>query len=512
MGKKWAAAVLLVLLALAAVFCTAGAEEAGEARLVPLISITTADPAEGTRFATAPVKGNVARSIASWTPGYVIPPEPYYVDCSVTCSLPDGRTAPHQAPARVKVRGNWTTSYEKKPLRIHFEQKQPLCGLNGGRAFKDWVLLAEYKDLSMLRNKAALDLARKIMAEDGLYCSDCALVEVEINGEYWGVYLLAEQQECAEGRVSVPEPKKNELGPRTGYFLEFDGYYRLEDPMVAFAIDYADFAPLTPFAGGAATRPFRPLSTAPDGRDNVGYTIHSSVRSVAQRNAVRDFLAGTYRIMYAAACQSTALEMPDGWGTPVPSARTPREAVEAVVDVNSLADMYLLSELVCDPDVYWSSFFMSVDLSPGGAGKLRFEAPWDFDSALGNRYVCVDATGFHAANVVDDVDHRYRAINPWLAVLMEADWFREIIAEKWTALYDSGALADTVAMIRADSRTCEPAFTRNYTRWSNMADKSPLDYELNREAFACRSEAESAEQLAHWLERRIAFLNGVWHR
>ena len=45
-----------------------------------------------------------------------------------------------------------------------------------------------------------------------------------------------------------------------------------------------------------------------------------------------------------------------------------------------------------------------------------------------------------------------------------------------------------------------------------MRDKSPLDYELNREAFACRSEAESAEQLAHWLERRIDFLNGVWHQ
>jgi hypothetical protein len=67
-------------------------------------------------------------------------------------------------------------------------------------------------------------------------------------------------------------------------------------------------------------------------------------------------------------------------------------------------------------------------------------------------------------------------------------------------------------MIRADSRTYEAAFTRNYQRWSNMADKSPLDYELNREAFACRSEAESAEQLAHWLERRIEFLNGYWHR
>ena len=84
--------------------------------------------------------------------------------------------------------------------------------------------------------------------------------------------------------------------------------------------------------------------------------------------------------------------------------------------------------------------------------------------------------------------------------------------ECWLDITDSGAFGDSVAMIRADSRTYEDAFTRNYERWNNMADKSALDYELNREAFACRSEAESAEQLAHWLERRIEFLNGVWHR
>ena len=504
--------LLLALAALLAVCCSAVlAEEGGAARLLPLISIRTVDPGEGTAFVTEPVKANVAEAIASWTPGYVIPPEPYYVSCTVSCTGADGGAALSGAEAQVKVRGNWTTSYEKKPLRIKFGKKQSLCGLNGGRAFKNWVLLAEYKDLSMLRNKAGLDLAHKILGE-GLYSSDCALVEVEINGEYWGVYLLAEQQECAEGRVNVPEPGKGETGTDVGYFLEFDGYYYLEDRLRSFTINYADFAPLIPFNGGSGAKPFTPLSTSPDGNNNVGYTIKSSIRSENQRIAVRDFVANAYRIMYAAAYQDKALEMAPGWRGTVPSGKTPREAVEAVADVDSLAGMYILSEITCDPDIYWSSFFISLDLSKNGGRKLRFEAPWDFDSSMGNRYVCVNAKGFHAANVVDDVDHVYRAINPWLAVLMQEDWFRDIIADRWTSLYDSGALSDTVEMIRADSKTYEAAFTRNYQRWSNMADKSPLDYELNREAFACRSEAESAEQLAHWLERRIDFLNGYWHR
>lgn len=500
-------AVLAVLLAGCCVF--AAAEETP--RLVPLISIRTTDPARGLEFVTEPIARFVAEDIITWTPEFVIPDEPYYVDCTVSYTETDGRTSVNGAAAQVKVRGNWTTWYEKKPLRIRFGEKQSMGSMNGGRSFKNWVLLAEYKDLSMLRDKAAFRLARRIMRED-LYCSDCELVEVEINGEYWGGYLLAEQQECAEGRVNVPEPKKDETSPETGYLVEFDAYYYLEDPLKRFTIDYAGFSPLIPFDGTGNASPFTPLSSAPDSGKDVGYTIKSDIRSQEQHDAVSGFFSCAYEIMYAAAYRNEALEMTADHGKTVPSEKTPREAVESVVDVESLAEAYILSEIACDPDIYWSSFYMSLDLSRGGSRKLRFEAPWDFDSALGNRYVIEDGRGFHAANVVDDVNHEYQAINPWLTVLFQADWFRDMVAARWTELYDSGAFSDTIRMIREDSVTYRDAFTRNYQRWNNMADKSILDYELNRQAFACENEAESAEQLAHWLETRIDFLNGVWHQ
>ena len=50
--------------ALLAVCCSAVlAEEGGAARLLPLISIRTVDPGEGTAFVTEPVKANVAEAI-----------------------------------------------------------------------------------------------------------------------------------------------------------------------------------------------------------------------------------------------------------------------------------------------------------------------------------------------------------------------------------------------------------------------------------------------------------------
>jgi hypothetical protein len=41
---------------------------------------------------------------------------------------------------QVKVRGNWTTDYPKKSLRIKFDDKQKMFGLNSDGEFKNWVL------------------------------------------------------------------------------------------------------------------------------------------------------------------------------------------------------------------------------------------------------------------------------------------------------------------------------------------------------------------------------------
>ncbi len=57
--------------------------------------------------------------------------------------------------AGIKVRGNWTTTYDKKPFRIKFDKKQAMLGLNGGAKMKSWVLLADYKDCALERNSVA---------------------------------------------------------------------------------------------------------------------------------------------------------------------------------------------------------------------------------------------------------------------------------------------------------------------------------------------------------------------
>lgn len=474
---------------------------------LPVLSIETKSTAKSVMdFVTKPITSHVSESIASWTPDYEIPPAPYYEACSVTLTDTDQTVLLDAVNADVKVRGNWTTSYDKKPLRIKFEEAQGMLGLNDGATFKNWLLLAEYKDASMLRNKTALALARELLAEDGLYASDATLVEVVINGQYWGVYLLAEQQQVNQDRVDITEVPEGYTGTDIGYFIEFDGYAWTEDSLQQFYIDYADNTELIPFDGNGGSGKIGNISDS-------GYTIKSDIYSEKQRNFIASYIKNVYYIMYAAAYKGESYIFNDTYTEIIKTDNiSPKEAIERVVDVNSLADAYLINELLCDADIYWSSFFMSADFGPEGNKKLTFEAPWDYDSSLGLKDRCLDGTGFYAASTVPDVNgNECDFINPWLAVLAYEDWYQDIITEKWTKAYDSGVFDRVYAMIESDKNLYTEAFDRNYERWDNINNRSAFESELSWRAAACRTQQEATDFLLEWLKSRVEFLNEYWH-
>lgn len=484
---------------------------------VPVLRITTENSSENVMdFVKLPVNGYVSAQIATWTPNYEMPPEPYPERSFVSLTDTDGTELFSGASADVKVRGNWTTNYVKKPLVIKFDEKQAMLGMNGGAECKSWILLAEYKDASMLRNKAALQISREILGADGLYAADSRFVEVYINDQYWGLYLLTEKQQVNDNRVNITKPEKEQTSTDIGYLLEFDGYYLNEEPLQSFFVDYAGNAPLIPFdgnGGGGRTETCLPMNGS-DPKKEVGIAIKSDIRSQEQHDFIESFVNNVYDIMYAAAYEDKAMSFSEDFANISEDASiTPREAVERVVDTDSLADMFIISELTCDADIYWSSFFMSADFGEGGSRKLRFEAPWDFDSSMGNKDRCVDGKGFYAANIVPDVNgNEYETINPWLAVLMYQDWFRDIIKEKWTKAYDSGVFERALLMIDDDKTDLSEAFDSNYKRWRNLLNKKEFESELSEQAKACRTHEQAADFLYSWLESRVEFMNAYWHK
>lgn len=493
-----------------------------EAEKLPVISIVTENKdANVLDFVKEPVAPHVSEAIASWTPGYVIPPAPYYEACSVTVTDENEQTVLSGVPANVKVRGNWTTVYDKKPLRIQFDEKQSMLGMNGGAELRNWVLLAEYKDASMLRDKTALYVAREMLEKDGLYAADAKFAEVYINDQYWGLYLLSEQQQINSDRVDITEAEPDYQGTDIGYFMEFDGYYEYEEPLQQFRVEYADNAALTPYDGnGGSGREMKCLKQTPaDPKKDIGITIKSDIYSQEQHDFIASYVNNVYQIMYEAAYNDKAFAFNADYTEIAEDASlSPQQAVENAVDVQSLADIYLLSELTCDADIYWSSFFMDVDFGAEGSKKLTFEAPWDFDSGMGNKDRCADGTGFYAANIVPDVDGgtkgggQYDSINPWLAVLMYEDWYQDIIRETWTKAYDDGIFERAADLIAHDTAAYADAFDENYKKWDNIRHNESFVNELANEAKWCKTQAEAAEYLEKWFTARVKFMNEQWHK
>ena len=482
---------------------------------LPLLSIQTTSQDENVMdFVTKPVAKHVAQSMVQWDPSYADIPEPYYESCYVKLSTKDGSFSLKPHAAQVKVRGNWTTNYPKKPLRIKFDQKINLLGLNDGAEFKNWVLLAEYKDGSMLRNKATLYAARQILKEDGLYAADSQLVNVEVNGVYMGVYLLTEQQQATKNRVNIKPPKKEYKGTDTGYFLEFDGYFENEEELQKFPLDLNNNAALKPYDGNDGSgRTIKCLSAGGTIKKPLGVTIKSDIYSQEQHDFIENFVNNTYKIMYEAAYNDKAFVFDNDYkNISETTSVTPQQAVENVVDVQSLVDMYIVSELACDADVAWSSFYMDADFSQKGSKKLRFEAPWDFDSAMGNRPRCTDGYGYYASNIVPDPDKEKDSINPWLTVLAYEDWYRDMIKDTWTKAYDSGIFEQTCKMIQDDSESHQADFKENYKKWNNILLNQQFAFELSDEALDCLNEKEAADYLLKWLQSRVEFLNSEWHK
>ena len=86
---------------------------------------------------------------------------------------------------QIKVRGNSTAMGYKKPYAVKLETKAHLLGSGD----KKYILLANCFDPTMMRNFLALSMAKELNIP---YTPTCKYVDVYLNGEHKGLYLLTD--------------------------------------------------------------------------------------------------------------------------------------------------------------------------------------------------------------------------------------------------------------------------------------------------------------------------------
>lgn len=110
----------------------------------------------------------------------------------------EGNLNCYDALSQINVRGNHTaTAFEKKPYLLTLSKEHDLLGM--GAATK-WVLLANAEDPSHLRNRLVFELADRVGFS---WTPESKYVDVFLNGNYNGLYLLVEKMETGTQRLNI---------------------------------------------------------------------------------------------------------------------------------------------------------------------------------------------------------------------------------------------------------------------------------------------------------------------
>lgn len=303
-------------------------------------------------------------------------------------------------PLEIKGRGNTTWQWPKKPYKLKLSTAASLLGMPAER---DWVLLANYADRSALRNYLALQFGRRTSLA---WTPRSHFVDVVLNGDRVGTYLMTEQVEQSAQRVALPAD---------GLLLEVDERYAANnDPG------------------------FRSGHGIP-----LAYNDPDSL-TAEQQQQVKDAVAAFEAALYG------------------PDFEDPTTGYRAYIDVSSFIDWYLVNELFKNVD---SDFFSSVNVTWTPGGKFAMGPPWDFDlssgydSVVGNSVT--DPLGWWA-RAGQNSTHRNHDTH-WISRMMEDPSFVSQVRTRWDELRP---IVDAmVSQIPASSDRLGTSVTADWKRW-----------------------------------------------
>jgi subtilisin-like proprotein convertase family protein len=361
----------------------------------------------------------------------------------------------------IEQRGNSSSWMPKKSF--NFETQLPDGSSNdasllGLPAENDWVLLANYSDKTLMRNY----LAQTIFEKMGRYGSRMRHCELVIDGEYRGVYVLAERIKRDSQRVDIAKltPDENTGEDLTGGYI--------------IKIDWQNGTNL----GGFASQHFPINNTA----NLLYYQFHypkADEITVEQAAYIESYIDSFERAMKAPFFQDPDL----GWR---------RFAGEG-----SFTDFILLYELSNNVDAYWLSTFLHKDKN----GKLKAGPPWDFDLAFSNADYSDGAS-------TSGWRHDWLATNTdLLPFFWQRIWqdtaFAKQAACRWQELREGALHSDSLSAIIAEKEAqLEGPQVENFMLWNIIGtyvwpNPQPLP----------QSYAEEVERLQSWVAERAAWMD-----
>jgi len=295
----------------------------------------------------------------------------YYVDGTFAIADPDkAYSAVDSLSCAVQIKGRGNTSWgmPKQPYKLKLETKQSLLGMPANR---DWVLLNNYSDKSLLRTMVAMELSRIVGMT---WTPRCMNVELYLNNEYRGVYCLIEHKEVAKNRVNIKPITPDAPDTRGDYYLE---------------IESSTDAPCIFTSSKGVPFQFKDPEYPND----------------EQFEYVKDYINS-----FEAAISDYKI-------------RGTESGYRKYIDVESFVNYYIVEELVKNID---GTIFKSNFLTLEDGKNLKFYHLWDFDITMGNCNYLSSGTG---------PEGWYIKGARWYGDLFYDGDFVKAVKKKWTEVY-----------------------------------------------------------------------------
>lgn len=386
---------------------------------------------------------NITPSIYIYTydnSGLFLEKQTGYVDCQIVYIDKDCNPI-FDYESKIKVRGNSTSVLDKKPYTIKFSEKRDL--IDAGEA-KKWNLLADAYDPTLMRNNTFLSLAEKLELD---YTPEHEYVEIYVDQQYLGCYLLTETVETGKNRVNIDIEDKD-------FFIEFESY-RVEEDVFYFTSKHG--------IRFALKEPEEPTD------EQLKY----------YQNTIDELDKVLFGNNYEELCK--------------------------YFDVDSFAKLYLINEFAKTRDFVNSSVnFYYKD------GKMYAGPVWDFDLSAGNSDAFKGSKywDYLDGEEVSYLSYYCRKLNPIFKQLFTFKEFNELYLsyfdkykEDLNSIYKEGGLIDSTIEIYGS------IFKRNYSKLEDGGagwDVSLLQDTLQTIPF--KTYEENVDYLKEFLSNRYNWL------
>ena len=357
----------------------------------------------------------------------------------------------------IERRGNSSQWQGKTPYRfetVDDEGENSNVELLGMPAENDWALYAPWQDKTMIRNVLTYQLSNEM----GRYASRSRHVELYLNNEYRGIYVLMEKIKRDGNRVDISKLNPDEItgdDVTGGYILKFDWFYT-GDNIGGFESEY----------------------------DNMIYNYHYPKPSdiVPEQEAyIEEYINEFETIMMGTDYTN------DSTGYP------------SMMNVESFVDFILLQELAKNVDAYRLSTYIYKD-KESIDNRLTAGPVWDFNHGFGN---CDYGETW-------EVDNWLLEYNPeggdqvafWWEFLWEDLAFQHKAAVRYTELRQTIFSEEHIySIIDSIADYLGPAVDRNFARWPLLGNYIWPNY------YVFDTYEEEIDYLKSWTAQRLAWMD-----